>query len=314
MVFYLAKPHFAQYTFFSTGRWPQTTIIMLINDNSFLSIVRSLAAGLVGLTLCAACSSAPKELRLESNSATITGELGEYVEVVPGTYTVSASHENIMVLETRVKFRVKKALPANKDVESLSMDVLTSDAMPIPGLDKFKLQGYLSSGLDPLRAALKTGTGEVILPLYMDGNRDAALAAVETHQTDAKKFAVTGALNEKEKSEAAGSSSTAQHNSNPKDCNQFLTNLETVVASYSSLATKMSKNPLDLTMMSEFTDIATKAQEMQQDKPDACEADAAFIKRYTQIMTNMTKAAAIQTAGMAKQTASAVELISKMKQ
>ena len=59
--------------------------------------------------------------------------------------------------------------------------------------------------------------------------------------------------------------------------------------------------------------MATKAQEMQQDKPDACEADAAFVKRYTRIMAKMTKAAAVQTAGMAQQAASTAALLEKMK-
>ena len=284
---------------------------MLVNHIFLMPIARNLAASLLGLMLCASCSSAPKELRLDPSSTAITGDLGEYVEVVPGTYTISESHENIMVLETHVKFRVKKALPATKDVESLSLDVLTGTAMPVPGLDKFKLEGYYSSSLDPLRAALKTGTGEVILPLYMDGNRDAALAAVEAHQTDAKKFAVTGALSNAEESEAA-SASAESSSSNAQDCDKFLTDFEQYVGSYVALATKMAKNPADLSLMTEYTEMAAKAQEMQQDKPDACEADAAFMKRYTRIMAKMTKAAAVQTTGMAKQAASAAALMANM--
>ena len=285
---------------------------MLINYDAFLLVVRNLTAGLMGLTLCAACSSAPKELRLEPGSATITGELGEYVEVVPGTYTVSESHENIMVLETHVKFRVKKALPSTKDVESISLDVLTGDAMPVPGLNKFKLEGYFSSSLDPLRAALKTGTGEVVLPLYMNGNRDAALAAVESHQADAKKFAVTGALSDAEKLEAASTSSATESSSDPKECDKFLTDFEKYVGSYAALATKMAKNPADLSLMTEYSDMTTKAQGMQQDKPDACATNAAFMKRYARIMARMSRAAAAQTAGMTNQAASAAKLMEQM--
>lgn len=280
---------------------------------SLMPIARQLATGLSFLMLCASCSSAPKELRLEPNSAAITGDLGEYVEVVPGTYTFSESHENIMILETHIKFRVKKALPPTKDVESLSLDVLTNDAMPVPGLDKFKLEGYFSSSLDPLRAALKTGTGEVILPLYMDGNRDAALTAVEEHQADAKKFAVTGALSDAEKPEAAtASSASSESSANTEDCDKFLTDFEEYVTSYAALAAKMAKNPADMSIMSEYADMATKAQEMQQNKPDACEANAAFVKRYTRIVTKMTKAAAAQTAGMASQAASAAKMMEQM--
>lgn len=275
---------------------------MLAKHTLSLPTARNLATGLVTILLCIACSSAPKELRLDPISATITGDLGEYVEVMPGTYTVSASHENVMVLETHVKFRVKKALPSTKDVESLSLDVLTSDAMPVPGLDKFKLEGYFSSSLDPLRAALKTGTGEVVLPLYMDGDRDAALAAVEAHQAEAKKFAVTGTLNDKGKA-SADISTDDGGTGNAGDCDKYLADFDAVMTSYASIARKMAKNPLDATLLSEYADLTTKLQDIESDKPDACNGNEAFAKHYARIMAKMSQVAAAQTKGLAKQQA-----------
>ena len=276
---------------------------MLVNYTIFPSIFRNLTAGLLALILCASCSSAPKELRLSANSAILAGELGEYVEVVPGTYTVSESHENIMVLETHVKFRVKKALPADKDVKSISLDVLTADAMPVPGLDKFSLEGWFDSRLDPLRSAMKAGTGEVVLPLYMEGNRDAALEAVEAHEADASKFAVTGALSDTEK--ASASVSTDEENTgNTEDCDKYLAHFDALMTSYATIAKKMATNPMDLSIISEYADMTTKLQEMGQDKPGACEGNKAFAKHYARIMAKMSQAAAAQTTGMAKQQAS----------
>ena len=46
--------------------------------------------------------------------------------------------------------------------------------------------------------------------------------------------------------------------------------------------------------------MAEKAQKMEQEKPDACEGYAAFMKRYLGITAKMTKAAAAQAAGSAK--------------
>ena len=273
---------------------------MLVNHIFLMPIARNLAASLLGLMLCASCSSAPKELRLDPSSTAITGDLGEYVEVLPGTYTVSTSHESIRALEIQVKFRVKKALPATKDVESLSLDVLTGDAMPVPGLDKFKLEGFFSSSLDPLRAALKTGTGEVVLPLYMDGNREDALEAVGKHQADAKEFAITGALSDVEKPETASTSATIG-TGKTKDCDKYLTDFDALMTSYASITSKMAKNPLDVTILSEYSDMATKLQEMENDKPDACNGNAAFAKHYARIMAKMSQAAAAQTTGLAKQ-------------
>lgn len=282
---------------------PAQTNPIVFNNRSFLSVTRNLAAGFLALLLCASCSSAPKELRLSANSAILAGDLGEYVEVVPGTYTVSESHENIMVLETHVKFRVKKALPAGKDVKSLSLDVFTADAMPVPGLDKFTLEGWFDSRLDPLRAALKTGTGEVVLPLYMDGNRDAALEAVEAHEADARKFAVTGALSDMESASASVSTET-ENPSNSEDCDQYLAHFDALMTSYAHMANKLSKNPLDLSILAEYADLTTKLQEMGQDKPAACEGNQAFAKHYARIMAKMSQAAAAQTTGTAKQQAS----------
>lgn len=95
---------------------------------------------------------------------------------------------------------------------------------------------------------------------------------------------------------------TAATSTNPAggDCDKFLTDYEEFVDSYAAVAAKYAKNPSDLTIMKEYSEMATKSQEMQGNKPDACEADAAFMKRYTRIAAKMTKAAAAQAAGSAK--------------
>lgn len=286
---------------------------MRVNYNNFLPISRNLATGLLSLMLCTACSSEPKELPLEPASAAITGEMGEYVEVVPGMYTISSSDKYGAALETRIKVRIKKALPANKEAESLSLDILNGNTMPVAGLKKFEVDGFKAyNELESLNSLLRTGTGEIILPFYMGGNKDDAAESVEAHQVEAKKFAVAGMLRDKAKEEAASTSASTENSSDPEDCDKFLTDFEKYVGSYAALANKMAKNPADLSLMTEYTAMATKAQEMQQDKPDACATDAAFMKRYTCIMAKMTKAAAVQTAGMANQAASAAKLMEQM--
>jgi hypothetical protein len=83
-------------------------------------------------------------------------------------------------------------------------------------------------------------------------------------------------------------------------CDKFLTDYEDYANSYAALAAKYAKNPMDMSITQEYTEMAAKAQEMQQDKPDACEADAAFMKRYTRVTAKVTKAAAAQMQGSAK--------------
>lgn len=83
-------------------------------------------------------------------------------------------------------------------------------------------------------------------------------------------------------------------------CDKFLTDYEDYANSYAVLAAKYAKNPMDMTIVQEYTEMATKAQEMQQDKPDACDSDGAFMKRYTRVTAKVTKAAAAQMQGSAK--------------
>lgn len=126
-------------------------------------------------------------------------------------------------------------------------------------------------------------------------------AASETSSTEE-----SPAVAEETKPEAADATSSSAN----ADCEKFLTDYEQFVDSYAVVAAKFAKSPTDMSIMSEYTEMATKAQEMQGNKPDACEADAAFMKRYLRIAAKMSKAAAAQAAGSAKM----MEQMSKMSQ
>ena len=84
------------------------------------------------------------------------------------------------------------------------------------------------------------------------------------------------------------------------DCENFLDEYEAYADSYAVVATKYAQNPADMSIISEYSDMATKAQEMEQTKPDACQTDEAFMKRYSRITAKVTKAAAVQMQGSAK--------------
>lgn len=262
----------------------------------------------MALTLCASCSSAPKELRLGPGSAAITGELGEYVEVVSGIYKVSPSTESSQSLETQIKLRVKKAMTGNKEVESLSLNVLDGVAMPVAGLKEFEVggSGYYEAELAPLRSLLKTGAGDIIVRFHMSGDRDDALETIGEHANEAKKFAVAGMLRVTEKAEetALTTASGEQSNGKPEDCDKYLAHFDALMTSYAHIATKLSKNPLDLSILAEYADMTTNLQDLEKDKPTACNGNQAFAKHYARIVAKMSKAAAAQTKGMAKQQSS----------
>lgn len=85
-----------------------------------------------------------------------------------------------------------------------------------------------------------------------------------------------------------------------EDCTDFLDDYEAYAEAYASLAAKLARNPTDASLLTEYTQMAAKAQEMQEDKPDACQTDAVFLQRYTSITATVSKAAAAQAAGSAR--------------
>jgi len=84
------------------------------------------------------------------------------------------------------------------------------------------------------------------------------------------------------------------------DCEDFLDKYEDYADSYAVVATKYARNPTDMSIVTEYSDMATKAQEMEQTKPDDCQTDEAFMKRYSRITAKVTSAAAVQMQGSAK--------------
>lgn len=88
--------------------------------------------------------------------------------------------------------------------------------------------------------------------------------------------------------------------SSTEDCDKFLSDYEAYADSYTALAAKYAKNPADISVMQEYTDMAAKAQEMQENKPDVCGGNKDFYKRYSLITAKVSKAAAVQAQSSAK--------------
>ena len=110
-------------------------------------------------------------------------------------------------------------------------------------------------------------------------------------------------MSDKEK-ETASTSTSQDSPENAEDCDQYLVHFDALMTSYATIAKKMAKNPLDLTIVSEYADMTTRLQEMEKDKPNACEGNKAFAKHYARTMAKMSKAMAAQTTGLTKQQAS----------
>ena len=74
------------------------------------------------------------------------------------------------------------------------------------------------------------------------------------------------------------------------DCDQFIKDYEEYVNSYIDIIKKMKANPSDMTIMSEYTEMAAKAATMQTNAGNC--ADSKYTDKLTKLGTKMAKAAA----------------------
>ena len=74
------------------------------------------------------------------------------------------------------------------------------------------------------------------------------------------------------------------------DCDQFIKDYEEFVNDYIALAKKMKANPTDMTIMKEYSEMASKAATMQNDAAGC--TDAKYTSKLTKLATKMATAAA----------------------
>ena len=74
------------------------------------------------------------------------------------------------------------------------------------------------------------------------------------------------------------------------DCDQFIKDYEEFVDSYIVIIKKMKANPTDMTILSEYTEMAKNAATMQTNAGNC--ADSKYTTKLTKLGTKMAKAAA----------------------
>lgn len=93
-------------------------------------------------------------------------------------------------------------------------------------------------------------------------------------------------------SEAKSSESdkTEDKSGSNSKCDQFLADYEAYINDYLELAKKVKENPQDMSVMTEYTQMAAKASKWANDAKD-CSADAAFAAKYAQLAARMAQKA-----------------------
>lgn len=90
-------------------------------------------------------------------------------------------------------------------------------------------------------------------------------------------------------SDTGNESTSVSTSGSSGDCDEFLRDYEAFIVEYVKVLKKYKDNPTDMSIMSDYTRLMTKAAEWSE-YPDDCANDAAFIAKYTSMAMRITEA------------------------
>ena len=238
----------------------------------------------------------------------VDGPLSSYLEVVPGSYSLDLVKSEDSYLpgyreKSKVKFKfiksvdIKAGTGYNQYGPSIIGQVLNNQGIPLD----FKLSKHADADLANY---LKRGSGEEWLTFNVNGqglihSHDDAVRVLKMYK-NGEKIRFTSEIieekfgNESTSTSSSTSSSTLKSTSDDisiGNCEEFLNGYEEFMNEYINIMKKMKKNPEDLTIISEYTQMMTKATEWAEKTQD-CSIDAKFTARYTEIQLKIANALA----------------------
>lgn len=245
----------------------------------------------------------------------VSGDLSDFVEIVPGAYQVSVSKQDGDSYETTVKVKVrlvkattiKAGQGYNNYGPELTARLLDASGAPIDGANNLFTSASFDGNLAPL---LKQGKGEEWLTFHVtqsfSGYSEETKAALPAKATQflaalqgAKKISLTSKIVVEtfEDKAAGGTASAAAATGNDSesesdegnsggDCDAFLTGYEEYVNDYMALAKEMQADPTNAALLSKYSAMSMKAAQWA-GKAKGCENDPDFQAKYTALSTKM---------------------------
>jgi hypothetical protein len=246
------------------------------------------------ITSCGGGSKKGEIAKVKPDKVEISGDLADYLQVVDNEYEIT----NDYVGKLSIKVKAIKALTEGelKDKEfDISASLLGDNGMPVSGTGEFKME-YTST--DKLISLLKKGSGEEVIQFEAGlGDYNA-----EEHAEKSKKFTVSSTMKTKEEttvtstegsdnsSESSESSESSDETaSSSTDCDQFITDYEEFVTSYIAILKKYKANPMDASILAEYTEMASKAATMQADAANC--TDAKYASKLAKLASKVASAA-----------------------
>lgn len=247
-------------------------------------------------------------VRLTAEPA-VSGELGQLLEVVPGSYQSSTTFDGDHGYETTVKLKVRLLQSAtikagrgyNDFGPVLTARLHDASGAPLDDLDHFSTRASYGGNLASL---LKQGKGEEWLTFtttkYFSGLGEEEKAALPAQVAkylaavqSAKKISLTSQVEaerfeKKDEATASVSGATADATSDDGDgnCDAFLKGYEEYVDDYVALAQEMQANPSDAALLAKSSAMSLKAATWA-GKAKGCENDPDFQAKYSALATKM---------------------------
>lgn len=224
----------------------------------------------------------------------ITGELKEYVEIVTGSYEITTEpwgdkdeYNAFVSIKIKGKKAMSEAALKNK-IPKITITMLDDKGNAISNIGEFHLFSY---GVDPkLMDILKSGKGEESIKFQVNtGGYNPEKDADKT-----KKFTAFSKLEDKpEEIKSETSSNTPSENDDnisTTDCTTFAKEYGEFVDAYIVIYKKYMKDPSNVSVLSDYTDMLEKMNKMtgQKERKD-CSNDATYnneILKHTLRLTN----------------------------
>ena len=235
-----------------------------INNKSIMKKALTILGLTVVTALILVCCSGNDKVVLTVDKVSITGDAKDFMAVVPGTYEIKKSEGKFgEELTLSLKFKATNALDQSKigeytELESLRLQIIDVNGSPIDL--NFSPSGV--SDFDKIKSLLKGKVGDEVLLLFKSdemGSTEELLAAVLKNGKGIE--VISGDIVNLVKEPIIDNTASAEGS----DCEEFYSYYEAFTNDYLDFIKKYKANPSDPTMISEYTDMATKAAEIQDD-------------------------------------------------
>ena len=256
-----------------------------------ITILGAMIIASIIFTSCGGGKNKKSEFNIKPNSTAIKGDLSDFFEVVDGTYKLEKAEGENAEFKIKVQFKRKEK----------SFDF---DAKDLESRGYFQLcSNLLGDGGTPIVLGSTEGMGE---GTARDGRKE--LTTIKPGETNwveftfssnpemekVKTFEVNSTVRKDQQMSSSSSTSPSSvdessSTSSSVDCDKFIKTYEEFANSYIKLLKKYKANPSDATILSEYSEAAQKATEMQSNASNC--TDPKYASKIMEIANRIAKAA-----------------------